>query len=48
MLSFFATTEGILLMSIFTLVFIFGFLGYMGWKLYKLSDHKPRPGEKVW
>lgn len=48
MLSAFSSTEMILFMSIFTIVFIFGFIGYLGWKFFKLSDHKPQPGEKSW
>ena len=48
MLSALSSTEMIVFMSIFTIVFILGFLGYVGWKLYKLSNHKPSPGEKVW
>ncbi len=48
MLSAFSSTEMIVSLSIFTIVFILGFLGYLGWKLFKLSGHKPNPGEKVW
>lgn len=47
-MQFFDSLYGILFMSIFTIVFILGFLGYLGWKLYKLSGHKPAPGEKSW
>ena len=48
MMQFFDSTQGILFMSVFTIVFILGFLGYLGWKFYKLSGHKPTPGEKSW
>jgi cytochrome bd-type quinol oxidase subunit 2 len=48
MLSALSSSEMIVLMSVVTLVFIFGFLGYLGWKFFKLSGHKPQPGEKVW
>lgn len=48
MAHFFSSMEGIVFMSIFTIVFIFGFLGYLFWKFLKLSNHKPQPGEKAW
>lgn len=48
MAHFFSSTQGIVFMSVFTIVFILGFLGYLGWKFYKLSGHKPQPGEKTW
>lgn len=48
MLTFFTSASGIMIMSIFTIVFILAFLGYLGWKFYKLSEHKPQPGEKIW
>ncbi|WP_020396645.1 hypothetical protein [Thiolinea disciformis] len=47
-MNFFASFEGILTMSVITIVFIFGFLGYLVWKFMKLSNHKPQPGEKTW
>ncbi|MEZ5535606.1 MAG: hypothetical protein R3F02_08265 [Thiolinea sp.] len=47
-MNFFASLEGILLMSSVTLIFIMGFLGYLFWKFMKLSGHKPEPGEKIW
>ncbi|UOG92719.1 MAG: hypothetical protein L3K52_03070 [Candidatus Thiothrix sulfatifontis] len=48
MSSFFTSFEGIILMSVLTIAFIFGFMGYLAWKFYKLSGHKPVPGEKNW
>ena len=48
MAQFFTSTQGILFMSVFTIVFIIGFLGYLFWKFMKLSNHKPQPGEKAW
>lgn len=48
MSQFFTSSEGIVFMSVFTILFILGFLGYLGWKFYKLSGHKPQPGEKSW
>lgn len=48
MLHFFSSAEGIVFMSVFTIVFILGFMGYLGWKFFKLSNHKPEPGEKAW
>jgi hypothetical protein len=48
MSSFFSSSTGIVFMSVATIVFIFGFLGYLAWKFYKLSGHKPVPGEKIW
>ncbi|MDQ5768297.1 hypothetical protein [Thiothrix subterranea] len=48
MLNFFTSFEGIIFMSVSTIIFIFGFLGYLAWKFYKLSGHKPMPGEKSW
>jgi predicted negative regulator of RcsB-dependent stress response len=48
MSSFFSSFNGIVFMSVFTIVFILGFLGYLAWKFYKLSGHKPEPGEKSW
>jgi predicted negative regulator of RcsB-dependent stress response len=48
MMSFFTSFQGIVFMSLFTVVFIFGFFGYLGWKFWKLSGHKPQPGEKAW
>ncbi len=48
MLNFFTSFEGIIVMSVLTIIFIFGFLGYLAWKFYKLSGHKPVPGEKIW
>lgn len=48
MLSFFTSTIGVLIMSGITLGFIVLFFAYVGWKLFKLSDHKPMPGEKAW
>jgi hypothetical protein len=47
-MNFFASFEGILLMSVVTIVFILGFLAYLFWKFMKLSGHKPEPGEKTW
>ncbi len=47
-MSFFTSDTGIVFMSIFTIVFIFGFFGYLAWKFMKLSNHKPQPGEKTW
>lgn len=47
-MSFFTSDVGIVFMSIFTIIFIFGFLGYLAWKFIKLSSHKPQPGEKTW
>ena len=47
-MNFFASFEGILLMSVVTIVFILGFLAYLFWKFMKLSGHKPKPGEKTW
>ena len=47
-MSFFTSAAGIMFMSIFTILFILGFMGNLGWKFYKLSSHKPEPGEKVW
>lgn len=48
MLSFFATSQGIVFMSAVTLVFIFGAFAYFIWKVMKLSNHKPKAGEKSW
>ncbi|MBK8454442.1 MAG: hypothetical protein WAQ53_19075 [Thiofilum sp.] len=48
MLSALSSSEMIVIMSVFTILFIFGFLGYLGWKFFKLSGHKPIPGEKSW
>lgn len=48
MASFFSSNEGILFMSVFTIIFILGFMAYLAWKFFKLSDHKPEPGEKAW
>lgn len=48
MLNFFSSTGGIVVMSSITLLLICAFLGYMVWKLMKLSNHKPTPGEKTW
>lgn len=48
MLSALSSSEMIVIMSVFTILFIFGFLGYLGWKFFKLSGHKPTPGEKSW
>ena len=48
MLTVFTSASGILVMSVFTIIFILGFLGYLAWKFYKLSGHKPEPGEKTW
>lgn len=47
-MDFFSSLEGIVLMSSVTIIFILGFLVYMAWKFFKLSDHKPQPGEKGW
>lgn len=47
-MNFFASFEGILLMSTVTIICILGFLGYLFWKFMKLSSHKPEPGESVW
>ncbi|MEZ5454201.1 MAG: hypothetical protein R3E93_15480 [Thiothrix sp.] len=48
MAHFFSSAEGIVFMSVFTIVFILGFMAYLGWKFFKLSGHKPEPGEKSW
>lgn len=48
MSGFFTSTEGILFMSVLTIVFILGFMAYLAWKFFKLSGHKPEPGEKTW
>lgn len=48
MLSALSSTQMIVVMSVFTIVFILGFLAYLGWKFFKLSGHKPAPGEKTW
>jgi hypothetical protein len=48
MAHFFSSMQGIMVMSVFTIVFILGFLGYLAWKFFKLSNHKPQPGEKSW
>lgn len=48
MAHFFSSFTGIMFMSIFTIVAILSFLSYLGWKFYKLSGHKPQPGEKTW
>lgn len=48
MAHFFSSAEGIVFMSVFTIVFILGFMAYLGWKFFKLSSHKPEPGEKSW
>ena len=47
-MSFFTSAGGIVFMSVFTILFILGFLAYLVWKFFKLSDHKPQPGEKSW
>ncbi|CAA6802488.1 MAG: Unknown protein [uncultured Thiotrichaceae bacterium] len=47
-MNFFSSFEGILLMTVMTIVAIVGFMGYMFWKVAKLSNHKPKPGEKPW
>lgn len=47
-MDFFSSLEGIVLMSGVTIAFILGFLVYLGWKFFKLSAHKPQPGEKTW
>ena len=48
MAHFFSSSQGIVFMSTFTILFILGFLGYLFWKFAKLSNHKPKPGEKAW
>jgi len=48
MLSFFASAKGIVFMSAFTLVFIVVAFAYFIWKVMKLSNHKPKAGEKTW
>lgn len=48
MAHFFSSAEGIVFMSVFTIVFILGFMAYLGWKFFKLSGHKPQAGEKTW
>ena len=47
-MSFFTSNSGIVFMSIFTIVFILGFIGYLICKFMKLSNHKPQAGEKTW
>ena len=47
-MSFFTSSAGIVFMSVFTILFILGLLTYLDWKFFKLSDHKPQPGEKSW
>ncbi len=48
MSNFFSSFEGILTMSVITIVFILAMMVYMGWKFFKLSASKPQPGEKTW
>lgn len=47
-MNFFSSFEGILIMTSITILAIIGFMGYMFWKVNKLSKHKPEPGEKPW
>ena len=48
MLNFFASAEGIVFMSAFTIIFILGFLGYVFYKFYKLSGQNSNPEGKLW